>query len=80
VLGPIIAGFLIGNGLHLEYLGLLVAGCVLLAWLSVSRLEGQLDDVANGLVRPNSAPEVEPGPVAGLPPAAELVEAPEKRT
>ncbi|HET6153693.1 MAG TPA: MFS transporter [Marmoricola sp.] len=79
VLGPVIAGFMIGHSWHLEYLGLLVAGCALLAWLSVARLESQLDDVANGLVRPASAPEVDPGPVPGLPPVTELLETPEAR-
>ena len=42
ILGPIVAGFLIGHGLHLEYLLLLIAGCVLVVWLSVARLEPQL--------------------------------------
>ncbi|RNL66153.1 MFS transporter [Nocardioides marmoriginsengisoli] len=51
ILGPIVAGLLIGNGLHLEFIGLLVVGCGLTAWLSVVRLELQLDDVANGVAR-----------------------------
>jgi len=50
ILGPIVAGFMIGHGLHLEYLLVLVAGCGLVAWVSVARLEGQLSDRANGLV------------------------------
>ena len=50
ILGPIVAGFMIGHGLHLAYLVVLVAGCALVAWLSVGRLEGQLDDRANGLL------------------------------
>jgi MFS family permease len=50
ILGPIVAGFLIGHGLHLEYLVLLIAGCALVAWLSVARLEPELDDRTNGLL------------------------------
>jgi MFS family permease len=50
ILGPIVAGFLIGHHLHLEYLAVLVAGCGLVAWLAVARLERQLDDRANGLL------------------------------
>jgi MFS family permease len=60
ILGPIVAGFLIGHGLHLEYLVVLIAGCALVAWLSVARLEGQLDDRTNGLLVP-SADAVAPG-------------------
>jgi MFS family permease len=56
ILGPVMAGFMIGHDLHLEYLVVLVAGCGLVAWLSVARLEGQLDDRTNGLVAPE--PEV----------------------
>jgi MFS family permease len=56
ILGPIVAGFMIGHGLHLEYLLLLVAGCGLVTWLSIGRLEGQLDARANGLLAP--PPEV----------------------
>ncbi|MBO9521706.1 MAG: MFS transporter [Nocardioidaceae bacterium] len=52
ILGPIVAGFLIGHGLHLEYVLLLVAGCGLVAWLSVARLEPQLDARTNGLQAP----------------------------
>jgi MFS family permease len=52
ILGPVVAGFMIGHGLHLEYLLVLIAGCVLVAWLSAVRLEGQLDDRANGLLTP----------------------------
>jgi MFS family permease len=50
ILGPIVAGFMIGHGLHVEYLVVLVAGCGLVGWLSVARLEGELDDRANGLL------------------------------
>ena len=60
ILGPIVAGFLIGHSLHLEYLVLLIAGCALVAWLSVARLEPQLDDRANGLLTP-AADTVPPG-------------------
>jgi len=57
ILGPIVAGFMIGHSLHVEYLLLLVAGCGLVAWLSVARLERELDDAANGL-RASGAPAV----------------------
>jgi MFS family permease len=50
ILGPILAGFMIGHGLHLEYLLVLVLGCGVVAWLSVGRLEGQLDARSNGLL------------------------------
>jgi MFS family permease len=75
ILGPIVAGFMIGHSMHLEYLVLLVAGCGLVAWLAAARLEGQLDDRANGLLVPATtttrdvdagpvvAPVPEPGPV-----------------
>jgi MFS family permease len=55
ILGPIVAGLMIGHGLHLEYLVMLVLGCGLVAWLSVARLEGRLDDRSNGLL-PAPAP------------------------
>lgn len=58
ILGPIVAGFMIGHSLHLEYLVVLVAGCALVAWLSVGRLERELDDRSNGLLTP--APEIMP--------------------
>jgi MFS family permease len=57
IVGPVVAGFMIDRGAHLEFLVLLVVGCALVAWLSVVRLEGQLDDVANGVV-----PATEPVP------------------
>ena len=70
ILGPIVAGFLIGHNLHLEYVMLLVAGCALVAWLSVARLEPQLDDRTNGLLGP--LPDlVAPGDVSA--PAAQPV-------
>jgi MFS family permease len=58
IIGPIVAGFMIGHGLHLEYIVMLIAGCALVAWLSVARLEGQLDDRSNGLLQ--SVDEVVP--------------------
>lgn len=58
ILGPVLAGFLIGHGLHLEYLAVLIAGCGLVAWFSVARLERQLDDRSNGIRR--SADEIIP--------------------
>jgi MFS family permease len=68
ILGPIVAGFLIGHRLHLEYLVLLVAGCAAVAWLSVGRLETQLSDRANGLLA--GAPEPAPdAPLAARPPS-----------
>lgn len=68
ILGPIVAGFLIGHHLHLEYLVLLVAGCGAVAWLAVGRLEGQLDARANGILG-------DPAPVGGLtPPLVDPVE------
>jgi MFS family permease len=68
ILGPIVAGFMIGHGLHLEYLLVLVAGCGLVAWLAAARLEGQLDDRANGLLGStardgDAAAVLEAGPV-----------------
>lgn len=49
ILGPIVAGFMIGHGAHLEFLAVLVLGCVLVGWLSVTRLEKLIDDRTNGL-------------------------------
>src|SRR5689334_10308647 len=60
ILGPIVAGFMIGHGLHLEFVGMLVLGCGLTAWLSAVRLEPQLDDVANGVKKAGAAPEPPP--------------------
>jgi MFS family permease len=56
ILGPIVAGFLVGHSLHLEYLLLLVAGCAVVGWLSVGRLEAQLGDRANGLLVTGAEP------------------------
>jgi MFS family permease len=61
ILGPIVAGFLIGHGLHLEYIAMLVVGCGVTAWLSAVRLEPQLDDVANGIRRAVPAPDGDVG-------------------
>ena len=61
ILGPIVAGFMIGHHLHLAFILMLVLGCGLTAWLSAVRLEPQLDDVANGLARPpTTTPEAPP--------------------
>jgi MFS family permease len=49
IVGPVVAGFMIGHSLHLEFIALLILGCGLTAWLSVVRLEPQLDDIANGV-------------------------------
>jgi MFS family permease len=75
ILGPIVAGFLIGHGLHLEYLVVLIAGCALVGWLSVARLEPELDDRTNGLRVP-AADAVAPGdPTApATQPVAEAVD------
>jgi len=73
IVGPIVAGFLIGHHLHLEYVVMLVVGCGLTGWLSVARLEPQLDAASNGLRAPQPAePEVLESPVqsgAGVDPA-----------
>ena len=75
ILGPIVAGFMIGHHLHLEFIVLLVAGCALTGWLAVARLEPQLDAKSNGL-RPASPAADEgqaqlgPGPASGAPAAA----------
>jgi MFS family permease len=49
IVGPVVAGVLIGQGLHLAYLGLLVVGCVATSWMAIARLEPQLDARTNGL-------------------------------
>jgi MFS family permease len=69
ILGPIVAGFMIGHGLHLEYLVVLVAGCGLVGWLSVARLERELDDRANGLL-PGHRPDADDEPFAAQPPTS----------
>jgi MFS family permease len=76
ILGPIVAGFMIGHGLHLAYLLVLVAGCGLVAWLSVARLEGQLDDRANGLLvpAPDEIPAAEVPPAERITPTVEPAE------
>jgi len=51
IVGPVVAGFMIDHGAHLEFLALLIVGCGLVAWMSVFQLEKQLDDVANGVAR-----------------------------
>jgi MFS family permease len=63
ILGPIVAGLMIGNGAHLAYVLLLVAGCAVTGWLSVARLEPQLDEVANGVRRAPARRADEPVPV-----------------
>ncbi len=64
ILGPIVAGFLIDRGLHLQYIAMLIIGCAVTAWLSAVRLEPQLDAVANGLVALGGPPflPVDPEP------------------
>ena len=68
ILGPIVAGFMIGHDLHLEYLGLLVIGCAAVAWLAVARLEPQLDARANGLLA-GAAETASEEPIPAQPPA-----------
>jgi MFS family permease len=67
ILGPIVAGLMIGHGLHLEYLLVLVAGCALVAWLSAGRLEGQLSPRANGLMPSSQDPPPDITPVKDVP-------------
>ncbi|HET6166435.1 MAG TPA: MFS transporter [Marmoricola sp.] len=77
ILGPVVAGFMIGHDLHLEYLVVLVVGCGAVAWLSAARLEGQLGDRANGLL---AGATVEPPDatvakgVTAVPPVAEAAD------
>jgi MFS family permease len=68
ILGPIVAGFMIGHDLHLEFIAMLVLGCGLTAWLSAVRLEPQLDAAANGLA-----------PVVVTPPAESSAESSAER-
>lgn len=73
ILGPIVAGFLIEHGMHLEYVLLLIAGCGLVAWLSVARLEPQLSARANGLVPPEDGAGPSPDLVTPPVPLAETI-------
>ena len=57
VLGPVVSGFLIGHGLELEYVVLLVLGCLALALLAVLALEPQLTPQANGTGSRGATPE-----------------------
>jgi MFS family permease len=66
ILGPIVAGFMIGHGLHLEYLMVLILGCGLVAWLSVARLEGRLDERSNGLFPRPAALALSPAAPGGI--------------
>jgi MFS family permease len=78
ILGPIVAGFMIGHDLHLEYLVVLVVGCGAVAWLSVGRLEEQLDDRSNGLrvtATPADSPQAAVGKdVAAVAPLGETAD------
>jgi MFS family permease len=78
VLGPVVAGFMIGHGLHLEYLVVLVLGCALVGWLSVGRLEGQLDDRSNGVLvpTPDAPTQAEVAPAEQVAPEAEPAQTP----
>lgn len=64
IIAPPIAGFLIGHHLENVYIGSLVAGCVVLAVLSVARLEPQLPPGVNGVRDPELTgdPDVVPEP------------------
>ena len=69
ITGPPVAGFLIGHGLGSVYIGLLMAGLVLVVVVSVRLVEPRLSPLANGL-RPTSATPTPPqGSVAAPPPA-----------
>ncbi len=78
VLGPVVAGFMIGHRLNLAYLVVLVLGCALVGWLSVGRLEGQLDDRSNGLAvaPPEVASQAEVAPAEQISPEAAPAQAP----
>jgi MFS family permease len=66
ILGPIVAGFMIGHGLHLEYLMVLILGCGLVAWLPVARQEGRLDERSNGLFPRPAALATSPAAPGGI--------------
>ncbi|MEP6816286.1 MAG: MFS transporter [Marmoricola sp.] len=69
IAGPPVAGFLIGHGLGSVYIGLLLAGLVLVVVISVRLVEPRLSPLATGL-RPDSVtPDAPRGSVVAPPPA-----------
>jgi MFS family permease len=63
VLAPPVAGWLIGHGQQVPYVVMLVAGCALVAFVAVTRLEPRITPAANGI---NIPPE-DDGPAATMP-------------
>ncbi len=62
VIAPPVAGWLIAHDLSGLYVGILLGGCAVLAWLALFRLEPQLDRRSNGLLgTPADAPDEIPG-------------------
>jgi MFS family permease len=59
IVGPVASGFLIGRGLASTYIGVLVVGCAVLAWLGLVA-ERRLPAHVNGIRTPGLA--VEPAP------------------
>jgi MFS family permease len=62
VIGPVVSGFLIGRQLGSAYIGVLVGGCAVLAWIALA-VERRLPPHVNG-VRVMS-PEREAAPISG---------------
>jgi hypothetical protein len=54
-----------------------VVGCALVGWLSVGRLEGQLDDRSNGLLvaAPDASTQAAAAPAGQIAPEAEPAQA-----
>lgn len=75
VTGPPVAGFLIGHGLGSVYIGLLMAGVVLLVVISVRLVEPRLTPQANGLGPAAETPPRPQGSVAAPPPTPPTVTA-----
>ncbi|MGI9155637.1 MAG: MFS transporter [Marmoricola sp.] len=69
ITGPPVAGFLIGHGLGPVYIGLLMAGVVLLVVISVRLVEPRLTPLANGLGGAAETPPPPQGSVSAPPPA-----------
>jgi MFS family permease len=77
ITGPPVAGFLIGHGLGSVYIGLLMAGLVLVVVISVRLVEPRLSPLANGLGPAWGTPDPPQGSVVApspQPPAASTVE------
>lgn len=69
ITGPPVAGFLIGHGLGDVYIGLLLAGVVLVMVISVRLVEPRLSPLANGLRAGSVTPDAPHGSVSAPPPA-----------